>query len=267
MGPKTGTDERYSVAMGDLWSGLARTLARLDVARRRARAARRRTARRTSLRRLQYALHLAARARLRARAAARRCEPLTRSSPTRSPARATRPPTSPRPSRSGAPTASTPLLHEWRGALFRVRLARLRLAAPAPRAVVVEEPVERDRRPAARRVRPGARRGARVRRGRDAAALAALGRRARGRVRLGGRVPALLGAPAPRPYPHGRLRRSFQRNDEPRLTCRAPRSASIDDHPASASDPPVPPEGWRAFQRALDPLAPPQPAQADNGAR
>jgi hypothetical protein len=25
-----------------------------------------------------------------------------------------------------------PLLHEWRGALFRVRLARLRLAAPAP---------------------------------------------------------------------------------------------------------------------------------------
>ena len=35
-----------------------------------------------------------------------------------------------------------PLLHEWRGALFRVRLARLRLAAPKPlaEAVVVQEP-------------------------------------------------------------------------------------------------------------------------------
>ena len=31
MGPRTGTDERYSVALGDLWSGLARTLTRLDV--------------------------------------------------------------------------------------------------------------------------------------------------------------------------------------------------------------------------------------------
>jgi len=34
-----------------------------------------------------------------------------------------------------------PLLHEWRGALFRVRLARLRLASPAPRKPL---PVERD---------------------------------------------------------------------------------------------------------------------------
>ena len=33
-----------------------------------------------------------------------------------------------------------PLLHEWRGALFRVRLARLRLAEPAPRGVVRPEP-------------------------------------------------------------------------------------------------------------------------------
>jgi hypothetical protein len=30
------------------------------------------------------------------------------------------------------PDGIAPLLHEWRGALFRVRLARLRLATPAP---------------------------------------------------------------------------------------------------------------------------------------
>jgi hypothetical protein len=33
-----------------------------------------------------------------------------------------------------------PLLHEWRGALFRVRLARLRLAAPAPQPEHAAEP-------------------------------------------------------------------------------------------------------------------------------
>lgn len=32
----------------------------------------------------------------------------------------------------GGRTAAEPLLHEWRGALFRVRLARLRVAAPRP---------------------------------------------------------------------------------------------------------------------------------------
>jgi hypothetical protein len=62
--------------------------------------------------------------------------------------RAPRAPTRSWPTRSRAPGTATaevsetvadegldglrPLLHEWRGALFRVRLARLRLAAPAP---------------------------------------------------------------------------------------------------------------------------------------
>jgi hypothetical protein len=32
----------------------------------------------------------------------------------------------------GGPAAAEPLLHEWRGALFRVRLARLRVATPRP---------------------------------------------------------------------------------------------------------------------------------------
>jgi len=36
--------------------------------------------------------------------------------------------------------ALRPLLHEWRGALFRVRLARLRLSAPMPRPAQQHEP-------------------------------------------------------------------------------------------------------------------------------
>jgi hypothetical protein len=35
-----------------------------------------------------------------------------------------------------------PLLHEWRGALFRVRLARLRLATPPPRPPREEPPAD-----------------------------------------------------------------------------------------------------------------------------
>jgi hypothetical protein len=124
----TGTLETYARAMGDLWTGLARPLARLDVAA----AEPDRLADDDAvdaLRRLQYALHLA-----------------------REQAFGLHPP-------PGAETAHTeladalvcardataavaeavsvwgaegvqPLLHEWRGALFRVRLARLRLVPP-----------------------------------------------------------------------------------------------------------------------------------------
>ena len=38
-----------------------------------------------------------------------------------------------------------PLLHEWRGALFRVRLARLRLASPEPRPAASAREPERER--------------------------------------------------------------------------------------------------------------------------
>ena len=76
-----------------------------------------------------------------------------------------------------------PLLHEWRGALFRVRLARLRLAAPKPAAEPAAVPGASGLRagPAARRgaARPGRR--ARVRRRSRARALAGVGRRDRRR--------------------------------------------------------------------------------------
>ena len=142
MGPRTGTDERYAVAMGDLWTGLARTLSRLDVA-----AAEPELLDETgaagSLRRLQYALHLAAEhaygldpppAAASAHAELADALACARDA-TAEVAEAV--------SIWGADGVAT-LLHEWRGALFRVRLARMRLATPAPRPPVVEEPVERE---------------------------------------------------------------------------------------------------------------------------
>jgi hypothetical protein len=112
LGPTTGTGEQYAVAMGELWSGLARTLARIDVIAGEPTVLEKLDATQ-SLRRLQYALHLAS----------EHAYGLT-------------PP-------PGAVTAQLegaagvePLLHEWRGALFRVRLARLRVATPAPAPIV-----------------------------------------------------------------------------------------------------------------------------------
>jgi hypothetical protein len=130
LGPITGTGERYVVAMGELWTPLARTLTRLDtIAGEPGRLEQHDAA--DALRRLQYALHLA-----------------------REHAYGLTPP-------PGATTAHAeladalecardataeiaqaaalwgadgvePLLHEWRGALLRVRLARLRLTSAPP---------------------------------------------------------------------------------------------------------------------------------------
>ncbi len=142
MGPKTGTDECYSVALGDLWSGLARTLARLDG-----------TAAEpdrldeagsvSSLRRLQYALHLASEHAYglepppaAATAHAELADALTC-------ARDATAEVVEAVSVWGADGVDT-LLHEWRGALFRVRLARMRLETPPPRAVVAEETFEHE---------------------------------------------------------------------------------------------------------------------------
>ncbi len=142
MGPKTGTDERYSVALGDLWSGLARTLSRLDVT---AAEPERldESGAAPALRRLQYSLHLASEhvyglepPPAAASAHAELADALVCArDATADVAEAV--------SIWGGEGVDT-LLHEWRGALFRVRLARMRLAAPAPRAVVVEEPFKRD---------------------------------------------------------------------------------------------------------------------------
>jgi len=131
VAPNTTSPERYAAEMGELWTELSHTLARLD--RYAATPDRLDDARaEVSLNRLRYALHLAsehaygvapppgaetAHAELRSSLAAARdataevAEALTD---------------------QGA-DAVEPLLPEWRGALFRVRLARLRLATPVPR--------------------------------------------------------------------------------------------------------------------------------------
>ncbi|HET7127644.1 MAG TPA: hypothetical protein VFJ93_01040 [Gaiellaceae bacterium] len=131
MAPNTTSPERYAEEMGELWTELSHTLARLD---RYASTPDRLDDVRAevSLGRLRYALHLAsehaygvapppgaetAHAELRSSLAAARdttaevAEALTD---------------------QGA-EAVEPLLPEWRGALFRVRLARLRLATPVAR--------------------------------------------------------------------------------------------------------------------------------------
>ena len=131
MAPNTTSPERYAEEMGELWTELSHTLARLD--RYAATPDRLDDVRaEISLNRLRYALHLAsehaygvapppgaetAHAELRSSLAAARdataevAEALTD---------------------QGA-EAVEPLLPEWRGALFRVRLARLRLATPVTR--------------------------------------------------------------------------------------------------------------------------------------
>ena len=139
MGPTTGTGERYAVAMSELWTGLARTLTRLDVF---AGAPDRLDVgdAATALRRLQYKLHLASEHAYgltpppgAATAHAELANALA----------------SARDATAEIAEAAAvwgamgvePLLHEWRGALFRVRLARLRLTAapPVAQAEVAEE--------------------------------------------------------------------------------------------------------------------------------
>jgi len=141
LAPRTGTGERYATQMGELWSGLARTLSQLeqiagdpellgedDLI--------------DALRRLQYRLHAAsehayglvppagaetAHAELAASLAGAR-------DATAEVAEA---------AEEAGGDAAALLVHEWRGALFRVRLARLRLAGPPKRptaAVVADVP-------------------------------------------------------------------------------------------------------------------------------
>lgn len=137
----TGTGERYADALGELWSGLAHTLTRLDrIAGAPAGLVDDEVL--ESLRRLQYSLHLAsehaygldppsgaesAHAELADALAAARDATAEIAETVEE---------------IGAEAVDV-LLHEWRGALFRVRLARLRLAGPPVRTQVAAEPEER----------------------------------------------------------------------------------------------------------------------------
>jgi hypothetical protein len=134
VAPKTGTGERYAVEMGGLWSGLSRTLARLELIAAEPGRLDEVTAADT-LRRLQYALHLASEHAYgivpppaSASAHAELADALAC-------ARDLTAEVADAVELWGAEGVQA-LLHEWRGALFRVRLARMRLAsappAPAP---------------------------------------------------------------------------------------------------------------------------------------
>ena len=121
VAPKIGSDERYARLVGRLWSGLSPTLTGLDELPEDLQA----------LRRLQYALHVAsenaygivppegaasAHAELRdALACARDATAEVADA-----------------CALWGPEGTRPLLYQWRGALFRVRLARMRLATPEP---------------------------------------------------------------------------------------------------------------------------------------
>jgi hypothetical protein len=126
----TGTGETYARAMGALWTGLARPLAQVDgAAAEPERFADDDAA--EALRRLQYALHLA-----REKAYGLDPPPAARTAHAELSeallcARDATAAVAEAVSLWGADGAQ-PLLHEWRGALFRVRLARLRLMPPAP---------------------------------------------------------------------------------------------------------------------------------------
>ena len=125
---RTGTDQLYAVELGELWTALVRPLSRLDLAAAEPDVLDDEGAEQ-SLRRLQYALHVSsehavglvpppgeetAHAELEAALLAAR-------DATAEVAEAV--------SAWGA-AGVEPLLPEWRGSLFRVRLARLRLTPP-----------------------------------------------------------------------------------------------------------------------------------------
>ncbi len=130
LAPMAGTAERYATELGELWSGLARTLGELDAVAAEPRELDDDDAL-DELRRLQHRLHTfgerifgltppegaeASHAELAAALSEAR-------DATGEIAAAV----------DGAGVRAAELLvHEWRGALFRVRLARLRLTAPEP---------------------------------------------------------------------------------------------------------------------------------------
>jgi len=142
VGPHTGTDEGYSVALGDLGSGLARTLARLEGAAAEPERLMGDDALQ-SLRRLQYALHLGVEHAYGLEPPQEAASAHAELADALSSARDATAAVAEAVSVWGADGAGA-VLHEWRGALFRVRLARMRLATPPLPAPITDDPPERD---------------------------------------------------------------------------------------------------------------------------
>ena len=112
MTPTIGTQERYAVQVGELWSSLSPTLTHADE-----------PADVQSLRRLQYALHVASEHAYGLEPPAGAASAHAELADALACARDV----------TGEFVAGSAGLVEWRGALLRMRLARMRLAAPAPR--------------------------------------------------------------------------------------------------------------------------------------
>jgi hypothetical protein len=128
LAPRAGTGEPYAAQVGELWTGLAATLPHLEaLARDPGRLED--DERFENLRRLQYALH-------RASEHAYGLAPPAGTTPVHgelaAALAAARDATGEvvEAVETGGAAAAEPLVYEWRGALFRVRLARMRLAEP-----------------------------------------------------------------------------------------------------------------------------------------
>jgi hypothetical protein len=137
---ETGTEERYAIQLGELWGVLTRTLTQLDEL-----AAEPQLldddAASDDLRRLQYGLH-AAGERVYGLAPPAGSEPAHRELwAALAGARDATAEVADTLEEDG-PDAIGMLVHEWRGSLFRVRLARLRLFAPRP-AIAPVDPARR----------------------------------------------------------------------------------------------------------------------------
>jgi hypothetical protein len=111
VAPRTGTKELYAVQVGELWSWLSPTLTHVDE-----------PADVQSLRRLQYALHVASEHAYGLEPPAGAASAHAELADALAGARDV----------TGDLVAGDSPLDEWRGALLRVRLARMRLATPTP---------------------------------------------------------------------------------------------------------------------------------------
>jgi hypothetical protein len=137
VGPRAVAADRYADEMGELWPGLTRTLARLDRLAADGHALGAVGA--GPLRRLQYSLHLAAEQAYGVAPPDRAASAHAELAHALACARDATADVAEMLDEAGLDGA---VLQEWRGALFRVRLARLRLAEPRPRPPLAEVAVD-----------------------------------------------------------------------------------------------------------------------------